>query len=313
MPGFETPPLNEPPLPSGTGPFVWTHLEPDPAVTGPAALQTAKLGAWDALDPTQRARHLRALVVMSLQAATLRAEPQKLGTLSAASFTDDEHNAAGATVARTVMLIAPRGPALVAQNIMTTGGQAPVMLAPGETAAPWLAIAVVAAVAVVGAAAYLIGRSTSETADRSEFRETKTKQLLSTQATAIEVIAKHAEREKIAGKPLPFTEEEKALLRSLEEAQRAIVNERREPLPSPFDGAKTLAELGRVTTGFLESLLPLVLVGGALYLVNRFGGDSSQRGPPALPATSTAPPAHPEALTLTRNKDGVYEYEEGNG
>ena len=313
MPGFETPPPKDPPLPSASGPFTWTHSEPEPAITGPAALQTAKLGAWDGLDPIQRARHLRMLVIMSLQAATLRTEPQKLGTLSAASFADDEHNAAGAAVARTLMLIAPRGPAAVAQHILTTGGQTPVLLAAGETAAPWVAIAIVAAVAVVGAAAYLIGRYSGETADRSDFREAKTKQLLSTQATAIEVIAKHAEREKIAGKPLPFSDEEKALLRSLEEAQRVIANERHEPLPSPYEGAKTLSELVKTATGFLESLLPLALVGGALYLLNRFGGDSSQRGPPALPATSTAPPAHPEALTLTRNKDGVYEYEEGNG
>lgn len=314
MPGFETPQQNEPPHPSETGPFAWTHLEPEPAITGPAALQTAKLGAWDSLDPTTRARHLRALVVMSLQAATLRAEPQKLGTLSAASFADEEHNAAGAAVARTLMVIAPRGSALVAQNMMTKGGEPPIMLGAGETAgAPLVAAAIVAAVAVVGAAAYLIGRYSGETADRIDFRETKTKQLVSTQASAIEVLAKHAEREKLTGKALPFTEEEKALLRSLEDAQRGIVNERHEPLPSPFDGARSLADLGHAATGVLEALLPLALVGGALYLITRFGGESEQRGPPALPALSSAPPAHPEALTLTRNKDGVYEYEEGHG
>jgi hypothetical protein len=313
MPGFETPHQEQPPIPGGTGPFIWTHSEPEPAVTGTAALQTAKLGAWDALDATTRARHLRMLAVMSLQAATLRTEPQKLGALSAATFADEEHNAAGAAVARTLMLIAPRGPAVVAQHITTKGGEPPVMLGPGETGAPWVAIAVIAAVAVVGAAAYLIGRQTAETADRSDFRDAKTRQLLSTQATAIEVLAKHAEREKLAGKVLPFTEEEKALLRSLEDTQRVIVQERREPLPSPFEGAKTLADLGQATTGFLEALLPLALVGGALYLLTRFGGDAEQRGPPALPARASPSSGHPETITLTRNKDGVYEHQEGHG
>ncbi|MEZ4301584.1 MAG: hypothetical protein R3B70_42010 [Polyangiaceae bacterium] len=308
MPGFETPSPNDPQLPPTQGPFTWTHYESDPEIIGPAALRTAKLDAWDKLDPVLRARHLRAFTVMSLQAATLRSEPQQLGVLSARSYIDDEHNAAGAAVARTLMLIAPRGPMLIAQNVTTAGGQPPVFGSSSDTGvAPVLvALAIVAAVAVVGAVGYVIGSHTSETADRQDFREAKTKQLLSTQATAIEVLAKHAEREKIAGKPLPFTDEEKAILRSLEETQRAITTERREPMPAPFDGAKLFADLGAAATGFMESLLPIVLVGGALYLVHRFGGAFESRASPV------SAPASPETITLTRNKDGVYEHEEGH-
>lgn len=310
MPGFETPHEEPPPQPGGTGPFTWTHHEPEPVITGQAALETARLGRWDSLDPTARSRQLRMLAIMSLQVATLRAEPQKLGDLRAASYSDDEHNAAGAAVARTLLLIAPRRPALLAHHISTTAGDPAVVVSPKETGAPWVAIAVVAAIAVAGAAAYLVGRSTGETTDRSDFREAKTRQLLSTQATVIEVLAKHAEREKLAGKPLPFTEEEKALLRSLESTQRVISEERREPLPTPFDGAKSVQETFKAAASFLDSLLPIALVGGALYLLSRWRNDHPERAPPALPADSGAASKQTEVITLTRNKDGVYEQQD---
>ena len=141
---------------------------------------------------------------------------------------------------------------------------------------------IVVAVAAVGGAGYLIGRDSKETLDRQDFRENKTRQLLSTQATALEVLAKHAERERIAGKALPYTDEERALLRSLEDAQRAIVTERREPLPSPFEGAKSVAEIFKEAAGLVESLLPIALIGGALYLISRYGPPPEPRRPGAM-------------------------------
>jgi hypothetical protein len=316
MPGFETPTQDGPTVPNSPpskGPVKWLHAELEPAIIGPAALQTARFGAWDALDLITRARHLRALVVMSLQAATLHAEPQELGALSAATYPDEEHNAAGAAVARTVMLIAPRGPALVSQNMLTHQGLPPVMVPSGETgAAPLVVAAIVLAVAAVGAAAYLIGRYTGETADRSDFRENKTRQLVSTQATVIEALTTHATRERLAGKPLPFTDEERRLLDSLEQTQRQIAEERHQPLPSPFDGAKSLADLGRSAAGVLDALLPIAVIGGGLYLLSRFGGAFDSNGRAAEPAAAPAS-RDPREITLTLNKEGVYEQEEGHG
>src|SRR5262245_55219899 len=111
---YETPPYEPgtpevpavPGVPNG-GALAWTHIENDPMTIGPAALQTARLGAWDALDPSMRARQIRAFVLMTLQAATLKSEPAQLGVLAARSYPDDEHNAAGAAVARSLLLLAP--------------------------------------------------------------------------------------------------------------------------------------------------------------------------------------------------------------
>lgn len=327
MAGFQDPGQNTPPegpngpggptTPNGgssKGHPIWSHMETDPMRTGPAVLQTARLGTWEGLDPVTRTRYLRAFVVMSLQAATIHNEPQVLGTLSAASYTDDEHNAAGAAVARTLLLLAPRKPILISRSMLTSDGEPAILSQDPGTGLGWLAIvAIGAACAAAGAALGWFGSSTTaEKNDAADFRDHKTKQLVATQAAAIDVLAKHAERERLAGKPLPFTEEEKRLLGTLEDTQRAIVAERRQPLPSPYEGAKSFADLAKGVTGTLEALLPLALVGGAFYLLSRFGGDSTspadaREGPPASRHDTD------NTITLTRNKEGVYEYEEGHG
>jgi len=322
MPGLETPGHDSPtPTPKGPtapgvpsggtnkGPLLWTHMESDPMSTGPAALQTARLGAWEALDPTTRARHLRAFVVMSLQAATIRNEPQQLGLLSAQSYPDDEHNAAGAAVARTLLLLAPRTPILISRGGLTVDGQPPIETSDPGAGLGWMAVVLIGcAAAAAGVALGWFGSTTTaEKADAANFRDHKTRQLASTQAAAIDVLAKHAERERLAGKPLPFSDEEKRLLGTLEDVQREIVAERKQPLPSPFDGAKHFGDVVQKATGFLEALLPLALIGGGFYLLSRFAGDASPPAP-EVPAPDSAPRRdEPEAITLTRNKDGVYE------
>lgn len=325
MAGIQTPSQDTPQGPiSPSGPatpstgsttrdLVWTHVESDPMKIGPAALETARLGSWDSLDAVTRTRHLRAFVVMSLQAATTHNEPQILGKLSAASFPDDDHNAAGAAVARTLLLLAPRRPMLLSQSMLTTDGAPAILSQDPGTGLGWMAIvAIGAACAAAGAALGWFGSSsTADKSDAADFREQKTKVLVSTQAAAIDVLAKHAEREKLAGKPLPFTEEERRLLSSLEDTQRAIAAERRQPLASPFEGAKSFTEILKGATGFLEALLPLAIAGGALYLVSRFGGDS----PPPARQHAAELPGHDsqKTITLTRNKEGVYEQEEDHG
>jgi hypothetical protein len=285
-------------------------METDPTKTGPAVLETARLGTWEALDPVTRTRYLRAFVVMTLQAATMRNEPQVLGMLSAASYADQEHNAAGAAVARTLVLLAPRGPMLISQSMLTTDGEPAILTPDPGTGLGWMAIVGIGVLcAAAGAALGWFGSSASaERNDRADFRDHKTKQLVSTQAAAIDVLARHAERERLAGKPLPFTEEEKRLLGSLEDAQRAIVADRREPLPSPYEGAKSFADIMKSVSGTLEALLPLALVGGAFYLLSRFGGDSTpQPHSREGPSPSVTRRESNNTITLTRNKEGVYE------
>lgn len=328
MPGFENPHQDTPPQgPNGpSGPStpsgdpthgfpVWTHIETDPALTALATLQTARLGTWDDHPPAKRARYLRAFVVMSLQAATLKNDLGVLGTYKASDYADDEHNAAAAAVARTLLLLAPRKPILISQSMVTTEGEPAVISKDPGTGLAWMAIVAIGAVCAAGGAAiaWWGAGATAERNDAADFRDHKTKQLIATQATAIEVLTKHADREKVAGKPIPFSEEEKRLLTTLEDTQKAIVNERRQPLPAPYDGAKSFSDLLSAATGTLSALLPLVLAGGALYLLSRYGGEllpaHSREGPPSAPY----PRDSNNTITLSRNKEGVYEYDERHG
>lgn len=327
MPSYQNPHQDTPPqgpngpsgpsTPSGdptNGLPIWTHMEIDPAFTALATLQAARLGTWEDLPQATRARYLRAFVVMSLQAATLRSDLRVLGTYKAADYADDEHNAAAAAVARTLLLLAPRKPVLISQSMFTNGGEPAILSQDPGTGLGWMAIvAIGAACAAAGAALGWWGAGSVEKNDSADFRDHKTKQLTAAQAAAIEVLTKHAEREKLAGKPLPFTEEEKRLLTTLEDTQKAIVAERRQPLPAPYDGAKSFSDVLSSATGTLSALLPLVLAGGALYLLSRYGGEllpaHSREGPTSAPDQRHLN----NTITLTRNKEGVYEYDERHG
>jgi hypothetical protein len=311
---------NGPPIfqPSGGAPaFVplyWHHIEPDPANIGPQALYVAKVGAWDSLpDSATKARFLRAFVIMSLQAATLRPEPtpQPLGYFSPSLYADDEHNAAGSAVARTLVLLAPPGTGITSSVQTTAGGPPLIAGAPGAGLAP---LAIVAIVAICAAAATIIGVKAADVVDSTNFRNNKTQQLVSTQAKALEVLQKHAEREKLAGKPLDFTDDERDLLGLLENTQRQIVEEKHQPLPPPWEGSKTLEALGNAGRGLLSglgsslgALLPFIAIGGALYLLWESDSVRSmlmRRRAPVLPQRAAAVETN-EPITLVE-KDGVY-------
>ena len=308
QPDTPTPTPTPDPTP-GKGPPVWHHIEPNFLQVGPDAMQTAKTASWIGQPTETIVRHLRALMVMSFQAATGSNEPRQLGVLHGDFYPDAEHNAAGAAVTRTILLLAPPGPAVVSKSLVTFGGSKAIAMEPQTGALPAVAVVIIV-VAVAAAAAYIADR-TAEVVDSTNFRNNRTQQLLTSQARAIEVMSKHAEREKAAGKPLPFDAEERQLLGLLEDTQREIAAERKQPLPSPFDGARTftneLSNLGKSAKGVLESLLPLALVGGALYLFSRSGSenDPSPRAP-----RQEEPRSKPEVITLTQNKDGVYVHDQ---
>jgi hypothetical protein len=282
----------------------WHHIEPDPIKIGPLALQTAKLGGWAAIpDVATRTRLLRAFVIMSLQAATLRPEStaQPLGYFSANIYADDEHNAAGAAAARTLLFIAPNE--ILTASVQTTAGDPPLFAgSPGVGLAP---LAIVAIVAICAAAAAAIGIRAADVVDSTNFRNNKTQQLISTQARALEVLQKHAEREKLAGKPLPFSEEERALLGMLETTQRQISTEKHQPLPSPFSGSKAFDDLGSGLLGglgaSLGAMLPFLAIGGAAYFLWQSDGPRRER-PAVLPELERDAN---EPITLVE-KDGVY-------
>jgi hypothetical protein len=239
----------------------WRHIESDPIGTAHATLVTMRAHTWAQLDPATQARQMRAFLVMSLQAATLNTnEAQVLGRLSPEIYPDDTRCAMGAAVARTIMLLPPNGLRLDIQGDVATTDGLPMrqVIFPGPDVglAP---LAIIAIVAVVGAVAVLIAQQVASVVASENFNDNKTKQLMATQAATLDVIAKHADREKLAGKLTPYSDEERGVLEHLEGVQKEIIQQRQEPLPTPFQGAK---ELLQQAGSAALSALPLVIAAG---------------------------------------------------
>src|SRR5262249_27030131 len=154
---------------------------------------------------------------------------------SSVSFADEERNAIGAAIARTPILLLPDSTVGITaiKSFVTVEGQPPVGQAPsGETSFPPLAV--VAIVALCAAAAAYIAHEISAVVASNNFNNNKTQRMLEAQAGALDVVSKHAEQEKSAGKALPYSDEERKLLEHLETVQRDVAAEKQVPLPSPF-------------------------------------------------------------------------------
>lgn len=244
-------------------PNFWRHQERDPVRVAALALQTARDNTWTTLEPLMQTRLLRAFLVMSLQAATLQPEPQTLGVLSEQSFADEERNAMGAALARTPMLLAPdRFQLRLSSDLFSLEGLP--MMGGGDPGTGLAPLAVVAIVIAASAAAAFIADRVVNLIASVNFQNRKTERLMASQTTAIEVIAKHVEREKVAGGLLPYGDEERQVLQELQGVQKEIADERQVPLPSPFDGAREFLKTAGEAAG---SILPLVVAAGVGWLV----------------------------------------------
>lgn len=261
--------------------FYWKHFTTETTETATAALESARNGTFATLSTEKRASQIRALLALSLQAATTTATPGPLGLLSPSLYNgDNERNAAGAAIARTAILLAPNQPgAAMNFNVRTWNGAPAFISDPGlpETSAVLPAIAVVAIACAAAAAAGYIATIITQAQHGIAFEQEKTKRMLNAEATGIDMMGKHIEREKFAGKLLPFDDEERRVFRGLEETQREIVKERNVPLPSPFDGARDFAQavadttkkIGQSTADTISAIAPIAAVGGLLWLANR--------------------------------------------
>jgi len=258
----------------------WRHFTTGTLQTVNAALSSARSGVFGSLPAEQRAAQMRALLALSLQAATISDTQGPLGLLKPSLYNgDDERNAAGAAIARTAMVLTPPMSVMVNNDVLTWDG-APALLipipqAPDVSALPALAIVAIACAA--SAAAAYIATIITETQHGIAFEQEKTKRLLNAHAAGVDTIAKHIEREKQAGKLIPFEPEERTVLHGLEETQREIVKERNVPLPTPFDGArdfgKALADstskIGQSTADAISAIAPIAIVGGLVWLASK--------------------------------------------
>ncbi len=247
----------------------WFHRESDPIAVGNAAVETAKAGIWMLLGPKVRARYFRALVLVTFQIARLSWVPiGRSGELSPELYSTHERNAAGSALARTFMVLAP--PDIRPISDLHTEESEPATTFPFETGVWTIPIIVVLAIAGVIAAAYL-----AAAIDGVHFDNELTKRLLSAHGRAVEVIAQHVERERIAGRELPFTEEERSVLLELEDEQRRLSAMQRRPLPAPFTGAAEFVrapfegagEFVQQTASSLKSVLPLLIVAMLAYVL----------------------------------------------
>jgi len=252
------------PAPSpGIRVFRWFHRDDNLANVTRAALDTALRGAWMELDEAKRRRQFRAFVLLSLRVAPLSSRDVTLGELGPHLYSSQERNAAGSAIARTLVLLVPGS--VHARSDVVTEAALPATGVVETGLAPALVVVLVTLCAL--AAAYL-GSVGIEGIHAVNFNNEVTKRMLATQARALEVLSLHVERERIAGRELPFDESERALLYALEDTQRSLATLQRKPLPTPFQGA---TEFVRSSA---QSILPMA---GILLLAMYFLNQPQQR------------------------------------
>jgi hypothetical protein len=258
----------------------WRHFTTGTIETVNAALSSARSGTFGMLPTEPRAAQMRALLAVSLQAATITDTQGPLGLLSPSLYGgDDERNAAGAAIARTAMVLMPPMSASMPYDVLTADGKPalpmPVPQWPDVSALP--ALAIVAMACMASMAAGYIASVIAQANHGIAFEEEKTKRVLGLQAEGIDMFGKHIEREKQAGKLLPFEPEERSILQSIEATQREIAKERNVPFPTPFDGArdfgKALADstskIGQSTADAISMIAPIAIVGGLVWLASK--------------------------------------------
>ena len=252
----EPSPIPQPsPTPRPRGIFRWLHREREISRLSAASLETAKSGAWGNLDKKVLVRQFRAFLVLSLRIAALSSKPVPIGQLGPHLYSNADRNAAGSTLARTVMLLAPAH-LRPASDVVTEESNP----ATGSIETGAITVITVLLITACAVAAAFLGSAIAQTVRSIHFDDELTKRLLATQARAIEMMTMHLERERIAGRELPFDESERQWLLGLEELQRHIATAMQRPLPTPFQGA---TEFVRAATDFL----PIALLGIAAFML----------------------------------------------
>jgi hypothetical protein len=273
------------PLPS------WRHQDSDPKGSLSLALGAASFTARADGSPLSTADRLR--VVRTLAIATeyavenarvvgvgpaRREDGATLlgGEVRGDLFATPAHCYAASTLARTWQLFADPGRHVV-HSATTRDGEPAQLLsridaAPGEAGFPPLLLA---AVIVVGIAAHAtavcyVGQAAAEVVDRKLTADALTARMVATQARAIAIVDQHSERERAAGKPLPWSAQEQRLLDTLLDTQKAIAARTNSPLPSPFAGALTGAgEAGEKAAAAFGGIALIAALAAGAYVLTR--------------------------------------------
>jgi hypothetical protein len=129
--------------------------------------------------------------------------------------------------------------------VTTVDGEPAVLSGPStDTAfAPLLVfgVAVVALVGFYGSICFMAQKD-AEVRDRKFAEDAKTARMLALHAAAVARVDDHHEREKIAGRPLPYDEGDMKILDALTGSERDLAQQQAMPFPYPFQGAVETAK-----------------------------------------------------------------------
>jgi hypothetical protein len=272
------------------GSVTWTHTDSDPRAALAAALTVQSFltkpdgSPMSSQDRLRLVRSLGVATVYTMEAACSGGVPPAgemethltLGTrpLRASDFPSRGSLYAASAVGRTFMLLADPGHHTVYSA--TTHDGDPAVLSEAstsfDTAFPPLVLGAVLVVAALvhALAICFVAQKGAEVIDAKLANDARTDQMLATQAQAVALLDQHNERERAAGKPLPWAPNAQKLFDALTETQRDVARQTHSPLPDPFGGAVT--KMGEVGGKLADSALGIggiALGAGALYLLTR--------------------------------------------
>lgn len=271
----------------------WMHTETDPQAGVDLAFRLAGgPAAVAAMDTTTRIHALRCLAALSIYACqavqgpkavsptmpvATGAEGQQqmtlLGSLYGSLYPSREALYVASTLGRTMILIPDRGPRQVYSTV-TTDGQDATTGGQGveDTGLPPLLLAGVIIAGVVAcciATVHIAGTvCNAVNIDRKLERETDTARMIAAQAKALQLVSDHTERERVAGKSLPWDPVgELRAIDALNGIQHEIVSRERSSWPTPFPGA--IGALGAAGAQIAGNLTTVALMLGGAFILTR--------------------------------------------
>lgn len=271
-------------------PTTWKHQDSDPKGALALALGAQSYVArpdGTPMSTADRIRILRTLAIATeyaVENARVVGVPQvgegptTLGSeVRGDQFATRAHCYAASTLARTWQLFADPGRHKIYSATTRDGEPAQLStgldaLSRGEAGFPPALLAAVIIVAIAGcsAAVCYVGQVSSEVADRKLTQDALTARMVATQARAVAVVDSHSERERVAGRTIPWSPQELQVLDGLLDTQKQIAARTASPLPNPFVGAVEKAgEASKSAAEAAAGLGVVAAVAAGAYLLTR--------------------------------------------
>ncbi len=241
----------------------WTHYDPNLADNAAKGRARARSGDWSSGMLGAREDEFRGLLAetcfaMAYMAGEVVVRDSEAGQVAAISLVPR------AGVQRERLEVAGRLYATLRVLQLDDGGGLSggieTRAQPDVGALPAVAVVAIVAVGVIGVG--YCAHQAAQVIDRQLARREKSRLMLQQHEAALEVVEKHQEREKTAGKPLPLDAASRRVLDALRKAQEAIAQDREQPY-EPF-----VPRAVQTGAGWALGTVPLVVGGVVLaYLL----------------------------------------------